>query len=353
MKRFAPLSLYWKCQLTGWSIAALYWSYDAFSVRGFQLAQGIADFLLDVLAGILITHLYRMLVLRLQWYRLSLKALVPQILPSIVILSALYSFFIAGKLYLVRCFFVPHLLGSFHHYFIENGLTLFITGTRLMSIWVLAYHLYHYAQREIAVAHENARLSVVAREAQLSRLAAQLNPHFFFNALNTIKFLTATNQASARRSVDLLSGLLRNTLYTRQDTLTSLREELQLVMDYLELENLRFEERLQYAVTFNDAEVDILIPPFSIQTLVENAIKHGIDTRRDGGRIDVSVSVSAGTACITVRNPGTLRPPTAAAGLGLKNLTERLQLQFGGRAGFQIMQAEHDIVQATITLPAA
>lgn len=319
--------------------------------RGFHVAQGVADFLLDVVAGIFITHLYRAVVLKTGWYKLSLKALVPRIIPSIILLSTLYSFVIAGKLYGVRLFFYPVMLGTFGEYLEASGVTLFITGTRLMSIWVLAYHLYHYAQREIRIARENAELSVVAREAQLGRLAAQLNPHFFFNALNTIKFLTATNQAAARRSIDLLSGLLRYTLYTQQDGLTPLREEVALATDYLELEQLRFEDRLLYTVSVSDEIADQPIPPFCVQTLVENAIKHGISQRRDGGNVHITAGTDTGNLVITVRNSGTFDPQTTNAGLGLANLKERLRLHYGAKAELHVMQVEPETVLATLILP--
>lgn len=349
--RTRSISLYWQCQLIGWSVAALYWSYNAWTGNRFDVTQGVADFVLDVLAGILITHLYRMLVMRWRWYALDLKALLPRIIPAILILAIVYGTIVIAKLYAVRLFFVPQWLPSFQEYFVANAFTLFITGTRLMAIWVLAYHLYHYAQREIGMARKNAQLSVIAKEAQLGRLAAQLNPHFFFNSLNTIKFLTATNPTTARRSIDLLSGLLRHTLYTKQDKLMPLSEEIALVNDYLELEQLRFEERLQYTITVPAEAAGLSIPPFCIQTLVENAIKHGIDKRKAGGSITVAVLLQLQSLQIQVSNTGTLIPDARASGLGLQNLRERLALQFGDRAQCTIVQAEPHRVEATLVIP--
>lgn len=119
-----------------------------------------------------------------------------------------------------------------------------------MSVWILAYHLYHYAQREISAVKENARLTIMTKEAQLNNLSAQLNPHFFFNSLNTIKFLVEEDPGAARRAIDLLSDLLRSSLYRKDDMLITLQQEIDLVKDYLELEKLRYEERLQTTIKF-------------------------------------------------------------------------------------------------------
>src|SRR5205814_385327 len=94
----------------------------------------------------------------------------------------------------------------------------------------------------------NARLEIMTRDARLSNLSAQLNPHLLFNSLNTIKALVVDEPKSARRAIDLLSDLLRTGLYTGEDILVSVKEELELVMDYLELEKLRFEDRLTYQI---------------------------------------------------------------------------------------------------------
>lgn len=150
-----------------------------------------------------------------------------------------------------------------------------------MSIWVLAYHLYHYSRLEIETVKENARLLMMIKEAQLNNLSAQLNPHFFFNSLNNIKFLVLENPSSARRAIDLLSELLRNSLNSNVGRLISLNDEIDLVRDYLELEKIRFEERLQIQIEINAAASQYSILPLSIQTLVENAIKHGIERRKN------------------------------------------------------------------------
>ena len=313
--------------------------------------MGITDLILDVIIGITLTHLYRNFAIKKGWIQLNLKILVPKIIVSILMLSLLYMFLIVGKLYLVRLFILEGSPVSFISFFKDIQLQVFITAIRIMSIWVLAYHLYHYSRLELETVKENARLSLIIKEAQLNNLSAQLNPHFFFNSLNNIKFLVLENPDSARRAIDLLSELLRNSLNSNIGRLISLNDEINLVKDYLELEKIRFEERLDVKI---EAKIDIskqLILPLSIQSLVENAIKHGIEKRKSGGFITVKVEKENNFIKINVQNSGKLSQEINNSGIGLRNLRERLLLQYNGEAFFEIKQLEDETVLATILIP--
>jgi len=351
LKTTTVLSTYWKIQFTGWIIASLYWGLSAFLSGNFIWEMGIVDLMLDVSIGIVLTHIYRNFALKNGWNKLNLKMLLPRILFSILLLSLLYTILIIGKLYLVRLLIFKNEMGSFLIFFKSVQLQVFITGTRLMSIWVLAYHLYHYSRLELETVKENARLSIIIKEAQLNSLSAQLNPHFFFNSLNNIKFLVIENPDATRRAIDLLSELLRNSLNTNIAKLISLDDEINLVRDYLELEKIRFEERLQIKI---DTSVNIfqhLMLPFSIQSLVENAIKHGIEKRKTGGFITVKIETKNDFIKITVQNSGKLNREIQNSGIGLRNLKERLLLQYNGNASFEIKELEDETVLATILIP--
>jgi len=241
---------------------------------------------------------------------------------------------------------------SFRSFMGNNWILVFIAGVRLMSIWVLAYYLYHYAQRELNTVKENARLTIIAKEAQINNLAAQLNPHFFFNSLNNIKALVVEKPETARRAIDLLSDLLRTSLYGCDNKLITVREEMEMINDYLELEKMRFENRLKAGIKVDNNLADVLILPLSIQTLVENGIKHGIARLKEGGTICIKIEQENQSIKITVQHPGKL-VETTNNGLGLKNLRERLQLQYNGNARFELMEQPHGIVSATIIIPHA
>jgi sensor histidine kinase YesM len=343
------ISLYWKCQVIGWSVASLYWGYMGFLEGGFNLLLGLLQLVSDVFIYILLTHLYRNFSSRQHWRQLNLRALLKRIIPSIFMMGIAYTVVTVLKIYLFRWWFLEN-LASFSSFLQVNAFSIFIAGIRLMSIWLLAYHLYQYAQREILIAKENARLEIITREARLSNLSAQLNPHFLFNSLNNVKSLILENPVSARRAIDLLSDLLRAAVYGKHEQLVMLEAELELVNDYLELEKMRLEERIGYQIEIEDGLEQILIPRFGIQTLVENAIKHGVSHQKEGGLININVIEENGLLRITVQNPGRLDLQQSREGLGLRNLQERLLLEFKGKADFEISQSGEK-VQATLCIP--
>jgi len=353
LKKRTTISLYWKCQLIGWSVAALYWEYNGLISGNFNWALGVLQFITDMLICILLTHLYRSFALKHNFQNLNLGQLLKRIIPAAIVLGIAYTLATTLKLYLLRTCFSTSFSENYPRFFKESSQVIFIGGIRLMSIWLLAYHMYQYAQREIRTNRENARLAIITRDAQLNNLSAQLNPHFLFNSLNNIKALVIENPKSARRAIDLLSDILRTSLYAGDIMLVSLQDEINLIKDYLELEKLRFEERLQYIIQIADDLESARIPRLSIQTLVENAVKHGVAKIKDGGLITVKIERSVGSIQISVQNPGRLDLRKNENGVGLKNLNERLQLQYKGSAGFTISGELHDIVLAIITLPSA
>ena len=351
LKQNSHSSLYWKCQLTGWTLTSVYWALNAYTTGNFNVGLGLAFFILDIIIGIAVTHAYHQLAHARNWINLDLPQLPWRIIPAIVIIGIVYMVLIVIKNYYVRLGFNYHFEKSLAVSFKQNYLIIAATGIRLMAIWILAFHLYHYALMQINVTKENARLMLIAKESQLNNLSAQLNPHFFFNSLNTIKALVATDPVKARRSIDLLSDLLRNSLYKRDNQLIPLGEEMGLVNDYFELEKMRFENRLSYTIDADEDLASHLLLPLSIQTLAENAIKHGIAGLVDGGCISIQVESIAGTIRITVENPGTLDSDGLAGGLGLKNLQERLSLQYNNKASLKLSQLAENKVSAIMIIP--
>jgi len=344
------LSLYWKCQLIGWSLASFYWGFVGYLGSNFSFPLAVLHFFGDLCIYILPTHLFRIISKRQQWELLRPKQLLPIVILAVIFLGLIFMFLTIGKNYWIRSVWEPHFTGDLSTSFKDAWLTTWMTGIRLMSIWVLAYYLYHYAQAEIKASKESARLSLIAKNAQLDHLTAQLNPHFFFNSLNNIKALVNENPIAARRAIDLLSDLLRTSLYNRDNALITLQEEINLINDYVELEKMRFEERLQVNFDIAPQLLDKEILPLSLQTLIENAIKHGIAQQPAGGTIAIIVTEEGNELKATVQNPGTLKPEKSA-GLGLKNLQERLALQFNGKASFSLEALNSNTILATLKTP--
>lgn len=348
--RTSGLSLYWKCQLIGWSLASLYWVLMGIIGTDFSLPLAIILFIGDLVIYILPTHLFRLISIKNKWEQWPPKKLVLVIIPSIILLGFVLMLLTIGKNYLAKFYFYTSLNQSFGNYFNSSWLVTWMTGIRLSAIWILAYYLYHYAQAEISANKESARLNLIAKNAQLENLTAKLNPHFFFNSLNNIKALVIENPTAARRAIDLLSTLLRTSLYHHNDALISIEEEMKLVDDYVELERIRFEDRLSFTIEIDAHCEQILILPFSIQTLVENAIKHGISHQAYGGTISLKIYKSERSIKIEVKNPGKWARLDTSDGLGLKNLKERLKLQFSGKAELVIIE-ENEVVVVSISIP--
>ncbi len=353
MSKKINISLYWKCQLFGWTFAATYWAFYAYISGYFVIGLGLTYFVLDLVIGIAITHAYKQLAHKRRWTQLNLSQLFRVILPAIILTGIIYAVLIIIKNYGARLLFSIHLEPTLVVAFQRNFMTLAATGIRLMAIWILAFHLYHYAMMQIRIAKENSRLQLAAKEAQLNNLSAQLNPHFFFNSLNSIKALIANDPEGARRAIDLLSELLRNSLYQRDNTLIPLNEEMALVNDYLELEKIRFEDRLCYQINVDKELENLPILPLSIQALAENAIKHGIAKSINGGLIKIEVQRIDSCLKITVQNPGVWKDERAVGGVGLQNLQSRLTLQYAGKASLTLSQLPGEVVSAVLFIPAA
>jgi two-component system LytT family sensor kinase len=188
----------------------------------------------------------------------------------------------------------------------------------------------------------------------LNNLKSQLNPHFIFNALNSIRALVDENPLKSKEAINQLSNILRNSLVTEKRGLTSFDEELKIVKDYLGLESIRFEERLQTEFDIDRESNQFLVPPLMIQTLVENGIKHGISKLTEGGIIQLKTRVDNDYLKIYIRNSGkfNLNGSTQNSnGLGLENTRQRLRLIYGDEASFRILTENDNFVLTEIIIP--
>jgi two-component system LytT family sensor kinase len=170
-------------------------------------------------------------------------------------------------------------------------------------------------------------------ESQLQSLRAQVQPHFLFNALNTISAFTETDPQTARRLMGQLGDLLRASLTHANRPLVTLGEELTFLDDYLAIESARFEGRIAVKVRADDDALNVAVPSFLLQPLVENAIRHGVAPRVAGGRVDVTAERSDGVLTVRVRDDGVGLPAgwqfDQHAGVGLRNVASRLEHHYG------------------------
>ncbi len=168
-------------------------------------------------------------------------------------------------------------------------------------------------------------------QARLSSLESRIHPHFLFNTLNSITALIRENPAAAERTVERLAALLRYSLDTSAKPVVPLRQELRVVEDYLQIEKTRFGERLRYTVNIPAGLEDLELPPLTLQTVVENCIKHVVSTSRQGSEIRISARLEAGCLLLEVSDDGPGFDASALqAGHGLENLRERITALFDG-----------------------
>jgi hypothetical protein len=208
----------------------------------------------------------------------------------------------------------------------------------------------------IRLARERYQQSRLATEAELRALRAQVNPHFLFNALNTIGYLIQTSPARAHETLMKLTALLRGVLRSA-DVATTLGDEIDLVSAYLEIERARFEERLHVDIDVPGELRGIRVPALMIQPLVENAIKHGIANSRSGGSVRIISRSDGDNLAITVRHSGAHVTDAditrgRKTGVGLSNLDARLRHQYGDSASLTLV-ATPDETRAEIVLPLA
>lgn len=225
----------------------------------------------------------------------------------------------------------------------EAGVALAIAGGVFFAV-----HLSGQLQRSRA---DHALIAAALKDAQLQALRAQINPHFLFNTLNTVRALISDDPARAREAVTVLSGILRAGLDADQQPTVPLDDELAIAGQYLQLQRLRFESRLQFSIAAPPEAALCRIPPFLLQELVENAIKHGIAQSEEGGQVRIEITADQSRLRARVSNSGTLRSLSRTEGKGLENIRRRLDLLFGAEASFEIVQHDPATVVAEVSLP--
>ncbi len=214
----------------------------------------------------------------------------------------------------------------------------------------------HYLMLTVEASHEAARRAlesqVAAREAELRALRAQLNPHFLFNSLNSINALVGSDPEGARRMCEGLGDFLRRTLHLGSRDLVPLRDELALVDRYLAIEQVRFGERLHVDRRIAEAALPCLLPPLLLQPLVENAIKHGVANRVDGGTLHLTAERADGWLVLALENPlDEDAPARPGAGMGLENVRRRLEV-FGAREATLDVRRDAETFHVTLRIPA-
>ncbi|MBL7873361.1 MAG: histidine kinase [Cyclobacteriaceae bacterium] len=336
--------LYWLLQIGGWALYALVQIVGALLLgNGTVSNQRIIFLAYEAFFCFLITHWFRTYINNNRWLTWSMSRLIPRLLVTV--------WFLGIGMYFLRIP-VSLPLGLFNKSVIfdpKNMLGLSLVYAFFFFLWSVFYFIYNYFERY----NKSLKLEASIKEIELSNLKSQLNPHFIFNALNSIRALVDENPEKSKQAINQLSNILRNSLVTEKKGLTKFGDELKVVRDYLGLESIRFEERLKTEFDIDPESKNFLVPPLMIQTLVENGVKHGISKLTEGGLVHLQTKVEQGKLKIQIRNSGHyhVNGHKKRAGLGLVNTTQRLKLLYGSEAHFAINNENDNFVLTEIIIP--
>ncbi|MBL0125993.1 MAG: histidine kinase [Flavobacteriales bacterium] len=335
--------LYWGTQIIGWGAYLLLFQF--IPPEGERSRMTIQVVLVQWILGIGVSHGLRGLILGRRWLDKGIGYTLPRLILGSLVLGSL-AFVIETALDVL----IIGSLALFQWAPLEY-LGRIINWTLLLSIWSFIYSAYVYFIRHRREEIRNLRLETANRENQLSTLRAQLNPHFMFNALNSIRALVDENPEQAKRSITQLSAILRNAMSSVKRKTVPLGEELDIVRAYLALEAIRYEERLRTRFFLEEGLDRVPIPPMLLQTLVENAVRHGVAKLPRGGDLHIGVHRGRDHVILTVSNSGHYEPGKVnGTGIGLRNTRRRLELIYGSDAHIRI-ENRNGLVVTEVEIP--
>ncbi|MGL1888229.1 MAG: histidine kinase [Reichenbachiella sp.] len=335
--------IYWLCQGFGWSFYGLLNFAIYFFIRGEFVQTELLVVLFQIGFYILSTHILRNVIKRYNWVLFSSLRLIPSIILSDLVLGLFNYVFLIGISYLMGILVLSVELKPVNFIFGVIG------PAAMYFLWSLIYFAYHYFEQH----NKSLQYEALIKDAELQHLRAQLNPHFIFNALNSIKALVDEDPEKSKHAITQLSSIFRNSLSAEKKRLVRLEEEMNTVHAYLGLEAIRYEERLQVKVDIEESTNYVEIPPMMIQTLVENGIKHGIAKLKEGGVIGLKTYSHMDNVHIQIRNTGVFLPSEniKEKGYGLENTKERLALIYREEAKFMIGNESDNVVLTEIVIP--
>nr|WP_315261140.1 histidine kinase [uncultured Duganella sp.] len=335
----ARLNWYWIFQFTGWSFLPLF----AAAMGATRLPGLIWVMCWGAVSGVLISDAWHRLLKRRA--RKGLRTNWKQVSCAVLALGALHTFVQFIGYVVIQPAVMARGVGWL--------------PAALLSWWAvyLVWNIFYMAVLSLRRAnHAEAhalRLEVAAKDAELRALQAQVNPHFFFNSMNSVRALIYEDQEAAAQMIDQLASVMRYALQSGHHDTVPLAAEIEAVQAYLAIEKIRFEERMQVSVDIGIGLEQVRIPPMALQTLVENAVKYGVETSPDGSEIRIRARrMDDGAVHIEIANLGAIVPFSHSTKVGLINTRKRLALALGANAQLDLSE-NSGWVRATLTLPEA
>lgn len=347
MRKFiSGIPQYWLYQAVGWGLFLLINIFFAISFDQFNSLY-VGRLLIFVTLGVSFTHLMRETIKRLNLLQRSLN----QQIVGFLFITLGFSIVVAGlRSILVDLFRLspePDASEDTTYILFTNIFQSFL----YLSIWNMIYLIQHYIKTSRKQKLDTLRLQALVKELELKTIKSHINPHFIFNALNSIRALIDENPSRARAAITELSNILRSSMQAENIETVPLTRELDIVKDYLALEHIRFEDRLKVEYDIDENTLNQPVPYMMLQTLVENAIKHGISKNVEGGTVKIISDFSGDHHELIVRNTGRLNGGINKEGFGLQSTSNRLGLLFGPNADFEIQDLHDNLVEARVRIP--
>jgi two-component system sensor histidine kinase AlgZ len=335
---------YWACQIGGWA------AFSALGLTTGAMESGwrpsvVIGYLLFFFYSVGFTHLLRRLSLRRGWTSLGPARAFARLSVGAILIAMLQTGLVVGIYTAIE--------GSLGVWRQPSSIVyMFLWLAVVGNIWVILYFSITSLRHTREVRRNETQMKLALSEAELRALESQLNPHFLFNCLNSIRGMVSENPPQAQDMITRLANILRYNLQRDRRHTVPLASEVEIVSDYLALESIRFESRLRVEIHIDDAAREVPVPPMLLQTLVENAIKHGVEDLPSGSEISIRASLDNGSLRIAVENEGVLNEPdVSSTRIGLINARERLRILYGERATLQLTPSPHGRVAATLLIP--
>ena len=331
-------------QIGGWLLYAGVQIVSSIIISSGSNSERIIFLVLEsFLFPLVLTHSARLILKPGAWLNIGMPRLIVQVFAISMLLGLLQYFLRVPSSYILGMYDAELMFDT------TRILVFSSLYAGIFFLWYVLYFAYHYFfQYNKSLKYEASMVQI-----ELNNLKSQLNPHFIFNALNSIRALVDENPRKSKQAINQLSNILRNSLASDKKGLTKFDDELKIVRDYLGLEHIRFEERLNAEFNIDPDSHRFFVPPLMIQTLVENGIKHGISKLTAGGKIQVETMVENDCLKIRIRNSGRLMngEKKSQAGLGIKNTVQRLKLIYGEEASFRIVNENDNFVLTEVIIP--
>jgi len=353
MSVFKRIPTYWLFQFFGWGLCMLVNVFYAYTFDKFN-SKFLYGILVYMALGIMLSHIMRLVINKAN----MLTKPIEQQIFGFIFITVVFSL-VTGMLETFLWNYLTWLREAspaaskkqvnYSKLVIGNSFNSFF----YMFIWNCIYYIYHYVQKSRRQQVDTLKLETLVKELELKTIKSHINPHFIFNALNSIRALIDENPLRARGAITELSNILRSSMQSDKLETVPFERELNIVKDYLALEYIRFEDRLKIEYDIDEDTLDQPVPPMMLQTLVENAIKHGISKQLSGGTVKIISDFRYNHHELVVQNTGHLTGSYNADGFGLTSTQNSLQFLFGEKANFTIKEINGNTVEAKVVLPVA